>query len=327
MRQSIALALLFSPFAIAAPSKAKPSWSGWKGVKYFFVFGDSYTQTGFNVNGTQPNPANPMGNPDYPGWTSANGPNWVDFLTYTYNESYIQTYNLAYGGATVDGALVTPYAPTVLSLKNQVQDEYLPAYGSHPKVAPWTSSNSLFAFFIGINDVGNSWWLNNATLYDMIFAEYDSLLEQVWKTGARNFLFMSVPPVQLAPLTLANGNWSIENEGTAIKNWNSRLTNLSTTFKNRHNDITNVFVHKTYELYETALENPKSFPQTSDIKNTTAFCDAYQNGTPTWYYFNSTCGLPVNDYFWLNSLHPTFPVHNATAASIVQYLDSVAPGH
>jgi hypothetical protein len=28
--------------------------------------GDSYTQTGFDVNGAQPNAANPFGNPAYP---------------------------------------------------------------------------------------------------------------------------------------------------------------------------------------------------------------------------------------------------------------------
>lgn len=29
--------------------------------------GDSYTQTGFDTNGTQPTPTNPLGNPPYPG--------------------------------------------------------------------------------------------------------------------------------------------------------------------------------------------------------------------------------------------------------------------
>lgn len=28
--------------------------------------GDSYTQTGFNVNGSQPSDGNPLGNPTYP---------------------------------------------------------------------------------------------------------------------------------------------------------------------------------------------------------------------------------------------------------------------
>jgi len=44
------------------------------------------------------------------------------------------------------------------------------------------------------------------------------------------------------------------------------------------------------------------------------------SGTPTWYTKDASCDYPVNEYLWLNDLHPTFPVHNATAASIVELL-------
>jgi phospholipase/lecithinase/hemolysin len=44
------------------------------------------------------------------------------------------------------------------------------------------------------------------------------------------------------------------------------------------------------------------------------------SGTPTWYTKDPSCDYPVNEYLWLNDLHPTFPVHNATAASIVKLL-------
>lgn len=273
MIRSTIISLALASSTLAAPF-ANSSWSGWKNVKYFFVFGDSYTQTGFDVKGTQPNPSNPMGNPPYPGWTSSNGPNWVDFMTYTYNESYVQTYNMAYGGATVDSALVTPYAPTVLSLKNQVEDLYLKTYAPHLTAAPWNGGNSLHAFFIGINDVGNSWWLNNATLYDLIFAEYDSLLEKVYNSGGRNFLFLMTPPVNLAPMTLANGPEVVAAEGAVIQDWNTRLRKMSSEFKNRHPGV-ETFVHNTWDVYASAIEDPKVFEQTAGLKNTTGFCKAY----------------------------------------------------
>jgi hypothetical protein len=246
-----------------------------KGAQSKTSSGDSYTQTGFDVHGTQPNPANPMGNPPYPGWTSSNGPNWVDFLTYTYNASYLQTYNMAYGGATVDSDLIAPYAPTVISLKGQIQDQYLPTYGPVSRSVPWTGSSSLFAFFIGINDVGMSWWLNNATLYDTVFSEYESLLNQVYDTGARNFLFLSVPPINLAPLTLANGDYSIEHEGLAILDWNKRVTALATQFKSTKNETVTTFVHDTHKVFDDVIKDPKSYEQTSGLKNTTGFCAAY----------------------------------------------------
>lgn len=157
-----------------------------------------------------------------------------------------------------------------------MQTEFVPRYGSHPTDAPWSSQDSLFAFFIGINDVGNSWWLNNATLYDAIFSRYAGLLDDVYKTGARNFLFLSVPPVQLAPLTLSkdDGGYAVENEGKVIVDWNKRLTALTAAFKKGHKD-SNVFVHDTYKVYDDVIKNPKAYPQTSGLKNVTGYCAAY----------------------------------------------------
>lgn len=175
------------------------SWPGWAGVKYFFTLyvpnstqmreeklilsssGDSYTATGFNATaGPQPNPCNPLGNPPYPGYTSSDGPNWVGFLSTTYNESFILTYNFAYNGSTVDSSLVPPYLPTAPSVKQQVQNDFLPRYGNHPSFTPWTTDDSLFGFFIGINDIGNSFTQKNvSSIQASIFVEYARLLEQV----------------------------------------------------------------------------------------------------------------------------------------------------
>ena len=141
--------------------------------------GDSYTTTVFDIHGEQPNPSNPLGNPSYPGTTSCNGPNWVDFLTTTYNESYIQTYNMAFGGAVVDSSLVGEIFPSVVrNLRQQVADEFISIYGNKT-IAPWTSSNSLFAIFIGINDVGSAYGRQNATLNGDIFVVYSGLVDQV----------------------------------------------------------------------------------------------------------------------------------------------------
>lgn len=125
------------------------------GVTYWFPFGDSYTTTGFNPNSTLPSVGNPLGNPSFPGATGGGGENFVGFDTITYNKSTILTYNYAYGGATIDANLVVPYLPTVLSLTDQV-NEFLAGVAKKPATAPWTSTNSLFTVWIGINDIGNS---------------------------------------------------------------------------------------------------------------------------------------------------------------------------
>ena len=83
--------------------------------------------------------------------------NWVDLDTTVYNNSLVLTYNYAYGGATINASLVQPYEPTVLSLIDQV-NQFMNQAASKPSFAPWTSVNALFSVFIGINDIGNSYY-------------------------------------------------------------------------------------------------------------------------------------------------------------------------
>ena len=73
-----------------------------------------------------------------------------------YNKSLVLTYNLAYGGATIDASLVTPFLPTVKSLTDQF-NQFLASYADKPASAPWRSEDTLFSVWIGINDIGNSW--------------------------------------------------------------------------------------------------------------------------------------------------------------------------
>lgn len=46
------------------------------------------------------------------------------------------------------------------------------------------------------------------------------------------------------------------------------------------------------------------------------------SGTPTLTYLDPSCGVPVNEYLWLNDLHPTYPMHNLIASQIVQQITS-----
>lgn len=321
----VAAALSLTSVTQAMPSrpsqKATCYWPGWAGIKHMFIFGDSYTQTGFNdTTGPQPTPGNPLGNPAYPGYTSSNGPNWIDFLTTTYNKTVVETVNLAYGGATVDGDLVAPYEPQVLSVKQQVQQEYLPVYASK-KTLPWSSSDTLFGVFIGINDVGNSYYLNNATLNTAIFKVYSGLVDSLYKTGARNFLFLNVPPVDRSPLITAQGASAEASEKADIADFNSRIVALGKNLTKTYADA-KVFQFDTNAIFTKVLNNPASYPQTAAYKNTTGYCPSYENGTPTWYTLDAECGIPVDEYFWLNTLHPTFRMHNATASAIAQQLSA-----
>ncbi|KAG8910297.1 hypothetical protein FRC00_008465 [Tulasnella sp. 408] len=138
------------------------------------VFNVALSAQGFDLTGTKPNAANVFGNPTYPGNTACGSTvtNWIDEMIVTHNQSSIYAYNFAYGcvisilmalfannvlvllsGATIDATLVTPYLSTVKSLTDQV-NQWVANLGPKPSYAPWTSSNAIFSFFIGINDIG-----------------------------------------------------------------------------------------------------------------------------------------------------------------------------
>ena len=92
------------------------------------------------------------------GWTSTGGENWIDINTVKLNKSLVLTYNYAYGGAVIDRNLVTPWREDVITWTEQV-DQFLAGAAKKPSTSPWTSKNSLFSVWIGINDIGNSYYL------------------------------------------------------------------------------------------------------------------------------------------------------------------------
>ena len=116
--------------------------------------GDSYTQTGFEIGGTAPRAGNPFGNPAYPGYTTAGGENWLDYVVTKLNKSSILIYNFAYGGATIDANLVKPYTPSVRSMTDQVG--IFLNWNNGAGKGLWNSNNTMFSVWIGINDIGGS---------------------------------------------------------------------------------------------------------------------------------------------------------------------------
>lgn len=89
------------------------------------------------------------------------------------------TYNYAYGGATIDATLVPPYTPTVLSVTDQV-NQFLTSVANKPASTPWTSTNALFSIWIGINDLGNSYYLSgDRAAYGLSFRGHGKCLPLV----------------------------------------------------------------------------------------------------------------------------------------------------
>lgn len=246
------------------------------------------------------------------------------FLTTTFNETLTETVNFAYSGATLDSTLVAQYLSTVPSVQQQIDIEYIPEYSTKPDFLPWESNDTLFGIFIGINDIINSYTAQNASLNALIFDVYAGLVDQLYQTGARNFLFLNVPPINRAPQITVLGRSNETLVAEEIADWNDRVTALSANLTRTYRDTTS-FLFDTNAIFNQVLDDPCSHPETCPYKNTTDYCPAYENGTPSWFSFNDTCQFPVDEYFWLNTLHPTFRMHYVTAQAVAGELSSKSP--
>ncbi|KAG6877266.1 hypothetical protein C0992_010400 [Termitomyces sp. T32_za158] len=274
----------------ATPAFGKLTWGT---TEFLFAFGDSYTTDGFNISAGVDSPV--------PGFTSSNGPNWVNFLGGTYNQTDIKIFDLASGGATIDGTLVPPFMPTVLSIVDQVS-QFKQILATKPAGARWDSSNSLFAFWIGINDIGNSFGWSNITghepaFYTKLLSRLETQLEILYGEGARSFLFLTVPPTNRAPLFLQQGSKVVTRLHSLITNYNAQLATLVKNFGTKHKDLDQVTVFDTQPIFNTLLDNANAL----GFVNATGFCDAYQNGTPEKTTQIKPCA-PVSSYLTFDEI-------------------------
>ena len=135
---------------------------------------------------------------------------------------------------------------------------------------------------------------------------------KLYQTGARNFLFMNVPPMDRAP----GGASSL---AESIPDWNSRLKGMAMNLSSTYSDVS-VFTFETDVLFNLILDNPSSIKETAQITNTTGSCPAYGKDVSAPDQSDPSCSAPYNQYFWQDGLHPMFTVHQAIAAQVAEGL-------
>lgn len=238
--------------------------------------GDSYSRTGFNPSSSsQPSRGNPLGNPAYPGVTSANGPNWVDYLTTTYNKSSLLTYNFGTSGAVVAASIVNANGH---DLHQEVVEYFQPRY----KVGKtFHASTSLFVTWFGINDIMHGNLSGRPDTVKKLFEAYGQDIGRLYKSGARNFLLMTVPPVERAPRITNQKDPSarIRSVKEAVETWNSHVKELAKHIETVYPKST-AFVFDTYPLFSKVIEKPSAFKETKIYKDTTTYCSAYKKYVP-----------------------------------------------
>ncbi|KAI8954820.1 carbohydrate esterase family 16 protein [Xylaria longipes] len=261
-------------------------------AKYMVVFGDSYSTTNSWIGSTAPSTSNVIGNPAFPGQTTSGGLNWVGQAIAKHNTSLVFAFNLAVTGATTDKEIVDTYAQ--YNFDDQVEtlfSTYL--IGSS---APWESADDvLAAVWVGINDVGESFWDNISAPVATILDRYFGLLDTLYADGLRNYVLFTVPPFDRAPAIINEPVDMVASLQSDIKTYNAELASRLATFKSKHSDVT-AQLFDTAPTFTPVLDNPSAY------------------GAP-----DATC---VNgdgkSCLWADTYHPGLVIHELLAEALVK---------
>ncbi|QRW08158.1 major facilitator superfamily transporter [Ceratobasidium sp. AG-Ba] len=234
--------------------------------------------------------------------TSSDGANWIEMITGCYSGLPAKCprtlWNFAFAGADIDPGILTLHHNYTIDLTEQVAQW---EQARKDKLLQAPSKSSLAAFFIGINDTGDTAAWKNVTSWTAFWnTELDSYfnaVERVYQTGLRSFLFLNVPPTNRAPASLKSAN--APNQKVQIAAFNSLLTGRIDSFKKKKVDVSTVLVD-TNALFANVLDNASAYGFT----NTTGYCQCSDPG-----------------YFWYNSGHITQRAHRLLADEILKVLE------
>lgn len=68
-------------------------------------------------------------------------------------------------------------------------------------------------------------------------AQYRLLIEKLYASGGRKFLFLNVPPTDRSPMVINEGPEAVKTYATWVKAYNDGLQSMIDDFKLSHNDV------------------------------------------------------------------------------------------
>ncbi|KAK4047835.1 hypothetical protein OIV83_005178 [Microbotryomycetes sp. JL201] len=274
-------------------------------IQHIFAFGDSYTATGYD-------PTKGLLNIPLIGGTSSGGLNWLQFIATGNPATQASFFSFAQFGANTNASVISIEDSTVPDLVDQVR-QWQQFFVPPPAAVPWTSQNSLFAVWAGINDIGNA-LVNNQSFPDALPAlsrSYAGQVDALYRAGARNFLFLTVPAIEKSPLISGWGNDAVEIVSNNIGIFNDALTEYCNGLQTVYPDAFYVLIDSR-PVFDAILASPLQYGFT----DTTDACPLYDfiDNDPNLYL--PLCPWPLPQYFWRNDYHPTWRVHQLLATVV-----------
>ncbi|KAG9029374.1 hypothetical protein FRB95_005381 [Tulasnella sp. JGI-2019a] len=258
----------------------KRKWSGFDNLKYIFVFGDSYSSVGFPPSCPEPTEDQPLG-VEWPGQTwSDDKPVWIGHLINSYVKDPVLVYDYAVGGSFYSDIGV------------QVKKYFMEGAGN-AECDGWQPDDSLFVTWVGVNDVGCD--SETKVPLEALFSFQDEL----YHAGARNFLFLNVPPLPRA----ASSEGSITRErlrrSQACLDWNALLAQKINHFAPSHSHPqASAFLFDVHDLFTRILRNPPSF--------------GFSSGKDV--------GTGFDDEVWVDGIHPSTQTQKIIAREVASFM-------
>ncbi|KAF1960501.1 SGNH hydrolase [Byssothecium circinans] len=342
MRYSLATFSLNLAFAVGQYGNHSNGWE-LKNFKTLVTFGDSFTdENRLGYFGSHNGSAPPVGWDQPVGTTtSTGGLVWPRYASYYTNTTL---YNYAVSGATCSNAL-TPRT-TINAPFPDIQGYEIPAFladsqYTRPNGSAFftgTPSDTVYAIWIGTNDLGNNAFLTDSqvagkTLKDYVDCIY-SAIATLYANGARYFVLMNLAPLQLLPqyATPANGGLAATK---FFPDKGPNITEISWRMYESVVTVNEIFAYRTPYLTSVAKTYPgikiANFDVNALITDIWTRPEAYLNGTAP---FNVTGVVKSCDsqgrncvvadspdsYVWYDELHPSEQTDRVVAREFVGVL-------
>jgi phospholipase/lecithinase/hemolysin len=123
--------------------------------------------------------------------------------------------------------------------------------------------------------------------------QYFTQVQELYVSGVRNFLFLTVPPIQKTPAVMAQPNSTQSTEGAAVGDYIKLLVKAVDYFKAKNEGVT-TWVYDIGDAFNTAIASPKTY----GAKDASCY-----NGDGT-------------SFLWFNGYHPGQAIHKLVAAGV-----------
>lgn len=154
-------------------------------------------------------------------------------------------------------------------------------------------------------------------MYPEIVTVYIDELNILKNAGVKNFLLINIPPLDKSPNAVTQGS-HLKEYADAIRQWNSLLSNALSSFSSNCIDCS-VFYYDV-NAFMNNLIKPDSAAQVGIKETKPVYCEAYSTLANQPNAVSSDCAYGVREYYWLNIVHPTWPVMNQIAQDIVKFI-------